>query len=83
MPTLWRVRGVFEERSLFGEYLCRVEALMHETCKFNDNKVCAFAGKDGSGTLYCALAKTSARGNHIQTNIIERMEKCPRKRKRR
>lgn len=50
---------------------------MYEFCKFFNNKKCGFCGKNGSGTLYCGIAKANAK----HSNIIERMARCPRKKK--
>ena len=65
-----------------GEEVNRTK--MYQECKFKDTKekVCAYCGKDGNGILYCGIAKTNAKGNHILSNQIERMTKCPRERKR-
>jgi len=51
---------------------------MYAVCKFNNNKKCAFCGKNGSGTLYCGIAKANSK----HSNQIGRLTKCPRKKRR-
>lgn len=56
---------------------------MFQICKFKNSKdkKCPFCGVNGQGQLFCGIAKTGVKGNHIQTNVIGRMDKCPRKKK--